>query len=599
MNQISIILVHAGTSQLPSYLRETFEITRRIGKKSRIVFLANEANFNDFQNLITRPNSNGEILDIEFVAIESIPRGEPTQKFQEISALDRSFRSGFWFNASNRFLVLADYMSHAGLEYVIHIENDYVLYFDPTDKLDAFSLFADFAVPLDRIRAIPGIVWLKDSRVANSLAKHISDNPNQDDMATVGQFCVKDNEFRARPLPTLPFAYASKKGLDINKYSQGIDLFGGVFDAAAIGQYIGGIHWMNNPADTTFFINESSDLNLNDFSFSWGVKDGIKSPHLNFQDEITPVLGVHAHSKNLWGISPFNHGVPESEINIITGERLQALCEITLGAPSITKFHGKSNIESKELIEISEDANGNLEPPTVELIERVSRAKSIFVYTHLIPYFKYYLAPRMNAPFTLVTHNSDYSVTVNDFQLLNHPHLKNWFAQNCEFSHTKLKPLPIGLENKQWGSEKISQIVEAGKSMVKTKLLYSNFSAQTHPSRMEAMMAIKELKDITIESGVQYEDYLESLGQHKFCICPRGNGIDTHRFWEAQYLDCIPIVLWRDWSSAYSEMPILILDNWAELKELDLDKIYITLANKQYSRSGLDLRKLAKQIQHD
>jgi hypothetical protein len=202
----------------------------------------------------------------------------------------------------------------------------------------------------------------------------------------------------------------------------------------------------------------------------------------------------------------------------------------------------------------------------------------------------------MNAPFTLVTHNSDYSVTVNDFQLLNHPHLKNWFAQNCEFSHTKLKPLPTGLENKQWGSEKISQIVEAGKSMVKTKLLYSNFSVQTHPSRTAALELMKELPYATVEMGVDYEVYLKNLSMHKFCVCPRGNGIDTHRFWEAQYLDAIPIILWGDWTSSYSGMPILILDNWGELRNLDLEKIYITVTNKGYEHANLDLQELRQKI---
>ena len=98
------------------------------------------------------------------------------------------------------------------------------------------------------------------------------------------------------------------------------------------------------------------------------------------------------------------------------------------------------------------------------------------------------------------------------------------------------------------------------------------------------MQVMKELKYPTIELDVNYQTYLQNLAIHKFCLCPRGNGIDTHRFWEAQYLDCIPIILWRDWTMAYSEMPILILDSWNDLQELDLEKIYISLTNKKYSR---------------
>ena len=594
MNQATIILVHVGPSQLPSHLLETFEITCRVAKKSRIVILANEKNRNHFNEINARLEPDEAC--IQFVSIESIPQGQFTQKFQDTSVLDRAFRGGFWFNASNRFFVLADYIEHAGIENIIHIENDYVLYFDPTDKINSFRTFADFAVPLDRIRAIPGMVWIKNAKAANSLARHISQNSHQDDMTSLGHFCVKNNELVARPLPTIPYGYATKKGLDTNRYSEGVDLFGGIFDAAAIGQYIAGVHWMNDPGDTTFFVNESSDLNLSNFSFSWGIKNQIKHPTLSYENEKIAVLGMHAHSKSLAGVSPFNHGLPLNNQAVITGERIQALCEITISSTSVTKFHGRSNIQSKELVELSEDAQGNLIPPSNEMIARVSQASSIFVYTHLVPYFKYYFAPRINSFFTLVTHNSDHPVTIFDFEMLNHPYLLSWFSQNCEFSHSKLKPLPIGVQNQQWGIEKIDQLIGAGKCISKSSLLYVNFSVQTHPSRNQALSILSELKQATIESDVSYTQYLKGLAMHKFCICPRGNGIDTHRFWEAQYLDCIPIILLKDWTPSYSGMPILIVHSWADLKELDLEGAYIKITNKKYLRTNLDLNKLKKEM---
>jgi hypothetical protein len=597
MSQINIILVHAGTNQIPSHAAEALRITQKIAKKSRIIFLANEINRIEFKKIIHSITSPGG--STEFFAIEDIPEGGLRKKFKTDSLLDRSFRDGFWFHASDRFLILADYINHARLRNVLHIENDYVLYFDPTEKYEAFSTFSDFSVPVDRGRAIPGIVWLKDASVAQSLASFIVQNAHKDDMETVGQFCLTGSEVIKKPFPTIPYEYASEKGFSIERFSTGIDLFGGIFDAAAIGQYIGGIHWMNNPADTIFFINESSDLNLNELSFSWGIHNGIRRPHLIYQGKITPVLGIHAHSKNLEGISPFNHGVPSDESAIVNGEKIQAACDITLSTSSITKFHGRSNIKSKELIELLEDSSGNLLPPSTELIQRITKAKTIFVYTHLIPYFKYFLAPRFTSTFTLVSHNSDHPVTVMDFQLLNHPNLKNWYSQNCEFSHTKLKPLPIGLQNSQWGPEKANQLINASKDLIKTKLLYVNFSTQTHPSRIEALTEAKNITGATIESSISYVDYLKNLASHKFCLCPRGNGIDTHRFWEAQYLECIPVILWCDWTPAYSELPILIIDSWAELNQIDLEKIYIAVTNKKYSRSNLFLSNIIQQINYD
>jgi len=180
--------------------------------------------------------------------------------------------------------------------------------------------------------------------------------------------------------------------------------------------------------------------------------------------------------------------------------------------------------------------------------------------------------------------------------MLNHPYLLSWFSQNCEFSHSKLKPLPIGVQNQQWGIEKIDQLIGAGKCISKSSLLYVNFSVQTHPSRNQALSILSELKQATIESDVSYTQYLKGLAMHKFCICPRGNGIDTHRFWEAQYLDCIPIILLKDWTPSYSGMPILIVHSWADLKELDLEGAYIKITNKKYLRTNLDLNKLKKEM---
>jgi len=582
---------------MPSHLVETLAITRKIAKKSRFIFLSNENNRAEFEKIQLDIACSGP--SVEFFAIEDIPESMQRKNFRTNSALDRNFRDGFWFHASNRFLILADYIEYAKLENIVHIENDYVLYFDPTDKLEAFRTYADFSVPLDRVRAIPGFVWIKNGHVAKSLADFILKNDNKDDMETVGQFCLSSDDLVKKPLPTLPYEYSIAKGLSIDRFSAGIDQFGGIFDAAAIGQYIGGIHWMNNPMNTTFFINESSDLNLSETPFSWGVENGIRHPFLSFNNVVTPILGVHAHSKDLEALSPFNHGVPLNESDLITGEKIQAICDLTIGAPSITKFHGRNNIKSAALIELPEDPSGNLLPPSNDLIERVIKAKTIFVYTHLIPYFKYFLAPRFISPYTLVSHNSDHPATIVDYQLLNQPHLKSWYSQNCEFAHTKLKPLPIGLQNIQWGPEKISQLIGASKKFHKEKFVYANFSAQTHPSRAEVLSAARDLKGITIESGLNYQDYLKSLASHKFCLCPRGNGIDTHRFWEAQYLDCIPIILWRDWTPAYSGLPVLILDNWGELKELDLEKIYIDITCKRYSRTNLFFKNIVDQISND
>ena len=67
---------------------------------------------------------------------------------------------------------------------------------------------------------------------------------------------------------------------------------------------------------------------------------------------------------------------------------------------------------------------------------------------------------------------------------------------------------------------------------------------------------------------------VKRLAQYKWCICPEGNGVDTHRLWEAMYLGCVPIVLkspFIDTLMHYTggELPIYVIDAWSDLTNLN------------------------------
>jgi putative cell wall-binding protein len=54
---------------------------------------------------------------------------------------------------------------------------------------------------------------------------------------------------------------------------------------------------------------------------------------------------------------------------------------------------------------------------------------------------------------------------------------------------------------------------------------------------------IKEKQNFDLASGKTYIQYLRELSTYKFCLCIRGNGIDTHRFWESLYLGVVPVII--------------------------------------------------------
>jgi hypothetical protein len=599
MSMLSILLVHLGEGPLPSHMRDAYYNLSRLNSLSRIILIANECNRQHFID-ISAPLASQFPRVLEFVAVETITPSQTTTEFRRTTKLNKKFRSGFWFHASNRFYVIADYMTATSLDNCLHIETDVVLYFDPAEKLTQFQEYADFSVPLDRKRAIPGVVWLKNSLVAKRLTEHMLLHKDQDDMATLGEFCLK-NPSIARPLPSIPVEYAIQHDLDQKRYCQGLDLFGGIFDCAAIGQYVGGIHWLNDPENTRFFLNESSDLNMSQFDFTWRSSVIGRVPQIGLGITKTKILSLHAHSKDLLGVSPANTSLQIERSEIISGERIQALADLTISTKEINKFHSKAEIEPKEIlnipvisrrISILKTRSEHTAPDEI-FLAKCNEKNKIFVYTHLIPYFKKYIAPRLNSNFILITHNSDNAVSLDDLDLLNHPKLITWYAQNAEVSHSKLQAIPIGVANQQWGSEKIDQLLKAAQAVEKTGLVYANFSASTHPSRLEARNALNEIAGITIEQNVTFNQYAKQLASHKFCICPRGNGIDTHRFWEAQYLDCIPIILRQDWTEAYSGLPVVLLDNWTHLNLNELERLYIQISTTAFDRRTLSLSHFA------
>ena len=54
----------------------------------------------------------------------------------------------------------------------------------------------------------------------------------------------------------------------------------------------------------------------------------------------------------------------------------------------------------------------------------------------------------------------------------------------------------------------------------------------------------------------------KSAAESFFCICPHGNGVDSHRIWECLYLNTIPVVEYHECFSQFADLPILFVDDY-------------------------------------
>jgi hypothetical protein len=164
--------------------------------------------------------------------------------------------------------------------------------------------------------------------------------------------------------------------------------------------------------------------------------------------------------------------------------------------------------------------------------------QSIFVKTDYIRQFFHEFVP--TEPYTLVTGLSDYSPSTfftdpELFSLLSRPELTEWRAQNLCTAHPKLKHLPIGLEDTPSKLEFCEKYQDELRAVPKKDMVYSNFTPDNNPHERNCFVS-----DTTGRQN--FEDYMWSMAGYKYVMCPMGNGIDTHRFWEAQVCGCIPIV---------------------------------------------------------
>ncbi len=283
--------------------------------------------------------------------------------------------------------------------------------------------------------------------------------------------------------------------------------------------------------------------------------------------------------------------LPRAEI--VTGERLQSLAEISFVPAETASFQRGLQTYAPEAVGF-EDAAALDEHE----LARLSASRVLFVYTHALDAFCEHVWPRLEGEsYVLITHNSDDAVDETRAAWIDRAGAKlhRWFAQNTLVSHPKLVPLPIGIANAMWRHgdlRAVERAVAAQAGKPKRELLYVQLDPSTHPERQAALETVAAAfpgRGFDRFQRRRFRSYLSELALHRFCLCPRGNGADSHRFWESQYLDVTPIVR-RSASAEHwqaSGLPVLIVDEWAEVTPARLESEAALLSGGERSREPL------------
>lgn len=193
--------------------------------------------------------------------------------------------------------------------------------------------------------------------------------------------------------------------------------------------------------------------------------------------------------------------------------------------------------------------------------------------------------------FILVTHQSDYEISESLFN--SRPaSVKKWFAQNANFEHPDLIPVPIGLENHAGPSKGQftdfnfldSLNLEDRIDKIQDKI-YCNFNLSTHHNRSNVLNILSEKNLAFIDNKKPFRDYWKTASEYRFIASPRGNGIDCHRTWETLMMGGIPIVEKHLIYNSFTNLPIIQIQKWDDISIDKLieetDKLNISVTNER------------------
>lgn len=200
-----------------------------------------------------------------------------------------------------------------------------------------------------------------------------------------------------------------------------------------------------------------------------------------------------------------------------------------------------------------------------------------------------------------VSGHSDFGITTDIYDRYKH-NCKIWFALNKEVDASNVFALPLGRTNYCndspihliFGDNDIMyKAAKEPKNIVNS--VYMNFSINTYPVERQGVYTMfKDKPWVTVgETDMTYqgaENYLRTLRNHTFALCPRGNGLDTHRLWESLYVGTIPIVRRHFGLKEFADLPICWVDTWdqvtPEFLESEYTRILATTWNLEKLKIG-------------
>lgn len=178
----------------------------------------------------------------------------------------------------------------------------------------------------------------------------------------------------------------------------------------------------------------------------------------------------------------------------------------------------------------------------------------VFVKTEGLPWL--FQKHSVNVPITLVTGVSDISPSADMCKrICNNPFIKRWIGCNIPVTHPKIVKLPIGVgEPERPNGDHETLLRLYGERVAwedKEPDVCVPYHGETHASRTSVPTLPK----------LPFEDYMREISRHRFVVCQRGNGLDTHRVCEVLLMGSIPVLEHSALDDMYGQWNCLLVDS--------------------------------------
>jgi hypothetical protein len=198
----------------------------------------------------------------------------------------------------------------------------------------------------------------------------------------------------------------------------------------------------------------------------------------------------------------------------------------------------------------------------------VSKGDIIFVKTDILNEFCDTIVPKLTVPCTILTGHSDHTPSARAWDAIHRcPAITTWLAMHLARESPKATCIPIGFTepDRPHGDQciiraamDVSRKRDETTGKRRSSVLFPATS-NTHPIRTE-LRNVSHIRIVHMHESCSFKDYLDEMSKHAYVICPRGNGIDVHRVYEALAVGTVPIyVSHDDPPGCYATLPIIVV----------------------------------------